>query len=74
MIVGTVTFIVIGWQAYETRRAADATRVAAIAARDSADGLIASERAWVVAELIPMALKFSDNTWYRAVGTMHTML
>jgi hypothetical protein len=73
-IVGTITFVVIGWQAYETRRAADATGIAATASRDSADALIASERAWVVAELIPTAFKFTDQKWYRAVGTMHTML
>lgn len=74
VIVGSLTFIVIGWQAYETRRAADASRLAATAARDSADALIASERAWVVAELIPVALRFSDKNWYRSVGTMKAVL
>src|ERR1700685_3476713 len=46
VIVGCITFLVIGWQSFETRRAATATRDAAVAASRSVDVLIDSERAW----------------------------
>ena len=48
VVVGCVTFLVIGWQSFETRRAATATRDAAIAAGRGVDVLIDSERAWVI--------------------------
>ena len=76
--VGIVTFIVIGWQAVETRRAAQAskqsirvlerqtkaTEDAAKAAQASAEAMISSERAWVIAELIPICRQLG-NLWYR---------
>jgi hypothetical protein len=34
-----------------------------------ADALINSERAWVMAELVPICEKFSDGYWRRRVGT-----
>ncbi len=58
VIVGCVTFIVIGWQSFETRRSADAAQKATIAAKDGADAallnaraLITSERPWFVANV-----------------------
>ncbi len=49
---------------------ARATETAAHAASKSAEALISSERAWVIAELIPQAARASDNQWYRFVGDM----
>ena len=47
---------------------ARATEMAANAATKSAEALINSERAWVIAELVPEAMRFMDNRWYRFVG------
>jgi hypothetical protein len=63
VIVGSLTFIVIGWQSYETKRAADA-------GNKSAQAFVNSERAWVIAELIPMARRFEIVGWQRSVGSM----
>ncbi len=53
-----------------TQNQARATETAANAATKSAEALINSERAWVIAELIPQAARASDNQWYRFVGDM----
>ena len=42
-----------------------ATETAANAANKSAEALINSERAWIIAELIPQAVRFGDNHWCR---------
>jgi hypothetical protein len=47
---------------------ARATETAANAATKSAEALINSERAWIIAELIPQAVRYMDNHWYRFVG------
>jgi hypothetical protein len=39
-----------------------------IAATKAAEALVSSERAWVVVELIPLAIRFSDGQWYRTGG------
>jgi len=44
------------------------TEIAANAATKSADALINSERAWVVAGLRPYATQFGDRRWYRKDG------
>lgn len=44
-IVGILTFITIGWQSFETRRSANATKDAATAARNNIAILIGKERA-----------------------------
>jgi hypothetical protein len=46
---------------------AKSTETAANAARISADALIASERAWVIPELIPICARFNGQ-WHRPVG------
>jgi hypothetical protein len=46
---------------------------AANAATKSADALINSERAWVIAELIPQALRFGGQ-WARFIGNNHVTL
>jgi hypothetical protein len=46
-----------------------ATETAANAATKSAEALINSERAWIIAELIPQAVRTSDNHWCRFVGS-----
>jgi hypothetical protein len=46
VIVGCITFIVIGWQSFETRRAATAAKL-------SADAFINSERGWVFLDDLP---------------------
>jgi hypothetical protein len=58
VVVGIITFLVIGWQSWETRRSAQAVRdsiplqrQAAEAAQKSADALIMSERAWVMVDI-----------------------
>ena len=48
---------------------ARATETAANAATKSAEVLINSERAWIIAELIPQAVRTSDNHWCRLVGS-----
>lgn len=67
VIVGSFTFIVIGWQAWETRRSADAASASANAALLNAQAIINSERAWVVVELVPVCAKFG-NWWHRPAG------
>jgi hypothetical protein len=46
---------------------AEAARATAIAAEDNASSLINSERAWVIAELVPVCVKFG-NWWHRPAG------
>lgn len=36
--------------------------------QSQADALVNSERAWVIAELVPVCVKFSDGFWRRPVG------
>jgi hypothetical protein len=81
VIVGILTMFVIGWQAVETRRAAQAskqsigvmerqtkaTEDAAKAAQASADAMINSERAWVIVELVPICRQFG-KWWHRPAG------
>src|SRR6266481_3542167 len=50
------------------RGQARATETAANAASKSAEALISSERAWIIAALIPQAVRVSDNRWYRHAG------
>src|SRR5229473_1447728 len=52
---------------------ARATETAANAANKSAEALINSERAWVIAELAPQAVRFGDH-WCRFVGKGHASL
>jgi hypothetical protein len=47
---------------------AEATSQNAVAAKASADALINAERAWVIAELVPLCTKFSDGRWYRRIA------
>jgi hypothetical protein len=61
VIVGSLTFLFVGWQAYETRRAADASN-------KSARAFVNSERAWIAAELIPIAAMFQDKSWRVPIG------
>jgi hypothetical protein len=51
VIVGALTFGVIAWQAWETRRSVYAATISALAAKLNADALVSSERAWVIVEL-----------------------
>lgn len=44
VIVGMVTALVIGWQSYETRRAAQAAKI-------NAEALVNSERAWILTDI-----------------------
>ena len=50
VLVGIATLLVIGWQAWETRRSVGAGTVSALSAKISADALINSERAWVMVD------------------------
>jgi hypothetical protein len=45
VLVGIATFLVVGWQAWETRRSVLAATVSALAARINSEALIGSERA-----------------------------
>jgi hypothetical protein len=47
---------------------AEATSQNAIAAKASADALVNAERAWVVAELVPICVQFG-NLWHRPAGS-----
>jgi hypothetical protein len=53
---------------------ARATETAANAATKSAQALINSERAWVIAELIPQAVRASNNQWFRVLGNQHVQM
>jgi len=46
---------------------ARATETAANAANKSAEALISSERAWIIAELVPICRRFGDD-WHRPIG------
>jgi hypothetical protein len=54
VIVGAITAFVIGWQSWEARKAAEASREAANAALHQANHMVTSERAWLVLERIDM--------------------
>ncbi len=56
------------------RNQARATETAANAATKSAESLINSERAWVIAELVPQAVRASNNQWHRFVGDSHVLM
>lgn len=56
------------------RNQARATETAGNAASKSAEALINSERAWIIVELVPQAVRASDNQWYRFVGTRHVLM
>jgi hypothetical protein len=45
-----------------------ATEIASNAASKSAEALINSERAWIIAELVPQAARVGNNLWVRLVG------
>lgn len=51
VIVGAITFAFIGWQSWETRRAARAAEKSAEAASLNATALINAERAWIIARV-----------------------
>jgi hypothetical protein len=53
---------------------ARATETAANAANKSAEALINSERAWIIAELIPRAVRASNNQWFRFVGDSRVLM
>jgi hypothetical protein len=53
---------------------ARATETAANAATKSAEALINSERAWIIAELIPQAVRASNNQWFRVLGDTHVQM
>jgi len=63
VIVGGITCLFIMWQAWETRKAAEA-------AGKNTEAYISGERGWIVAELIPEARPRSDNRnlLYRTVN------
>ncbi|HXA78221.1 MAG TPA: hypothetical protein VNV41_13905 [Candidatus Acidoferrales bacterium] len=50
-------------QTHILNKSAEATEIAAESAKASADALIASERAWLIAELVPTAIKHGHR-WY----------
>jgi hypothetical protein len=50
VLVAIVTAGVIGWQSWETRKAAEAAKEAADAARENSKALMDSTRAWVTVE------------------------
>jgi hypothetical protein len=56
-ILGVPTLWFVGWQARETRKAAQASEVAVAVALKQAEHMVNSERAWVMAEL-----KFEQGT------------
>lgn len=61
VVVGIITFIVIGWQSYETRRAATAAKESAKAAELNAQAFINSERPWIVVE--PKMVPYTGMTF-----------
>lgn len=73
LIATCATLRVIWQQTVQTRRAADAGMIAAVAAKANTDALIASERAWLVVELIPMAKMFANGRWYRDQGYLREL-
>jgi hypothetical protein len=56
VFVGIVTFIFIGWQAWETRKSADASRVSAESAKQNIDIYKSKERARLIVELSPFCI------------------
>jgi hypothetical protein len=62
VIMGIPTLLFIGWQAYATQRAAEATRESAKASLMNVQALIKSERPWFIATFEPSA---EDSTVYR---------
>jgi len=56
------------------RNQARATEMAANAATKSAEALINSERAWIIPELIPQAVRAGNNQWFRVLGDTHAQM
>jgi len=55
------------------RNQARATEVAANAANKSAEALINSERAWIIAELVPQAVR-ANGQWFRVFGDTRVLM
>jgi hypothetical protein len=55
-------------QTGELQESVSVARTSAAAAKASADALIASERAWVNVELVPICCHFGKAGWHRPVG------
>jgi hypothetical protein len=51
VLVGLITCVVVMWQAWETRKSAQATEISAKAAERSIECMIDSERAWVLVQI-----------------------
>jgi hypothetical protein len=56
VFIGGGTAFVIGWQSWETRKAAQASSKSAVA-------FVTAERAWVIADLVPMARNIDGVGW-----------
>lgn len=68
-ILGVPTLAVLGWQANESRRAANAARDAAIVARLSAQAVLDSERPWIAISVESLA---RNQFIFRATNTGRT--
>src|SRR5712675_1070061 len=55
------------------RNQAKATEIAANAANKSAEALINSERAWIIAELIPQAVR-ANGQWFRVFADSRVLM
>jgi hypothetical protein len=67
ILAAVYTLEIISQQARSMRYQTTHLRNSVIAAQRSADAYISGERAWVVGELVPLAVKYSDGRWYRFV-------
>lgn len=66
VIVGIITAAFIGWQSWETRKAAQATLL-------NAQALIASERAWLLTERIAMPASFETGAVQKSASAIHNL-
>lgn len=51
VIFAFVTACIVSWQSFESKRAAEAAKEAAIAAKEQAKHIVASERPWILIEI-----------------------
>lgn len=67
VVVALGTGCVIGWQSWETRKAARGAQVAADAALLNAQAFINAERPWILVKA-EMAKRWEAGTWYQVVA------
>src|SRR5579859_6888843 len=68
VLVGTAAALLAQRTLSDIRKQTINSKIAADSALLNAQAVINAERAWVIAELVPLCTKLSDGRWYRRVA------